>query len=81
MLLKKETGGCTIAWHGQEYTWKDDGSVIEVPVPLAEELLSIRDAGFSEPGPEPVREPAPAATVTEPAPKAKAPVTEVKPAK
>lgn len=83
MRLSKETGGCTITWHGAEYAWETDGSVLDVPAALAGELLGIRGGGFSEAGPEPVTEPKPAAkaAVTEPAPAAKAPVTEVKPAK
>lgn len=81
MRLAKESGGTTITWKGGAYTWKADGAVIDVPPDLAQDLLSIRGAGFSEAGPEPVTEPAPAAEVTEPAPKAKAPVAEGKPAK
>lgn len=81
MRLAKESGGTTITWKGTAYTWKTDGAVIDVPPDLAQDLLSIRGAGFTEAGPEPVTEPAPAAEVTEPAAKAKAPVNEAKPAK
>lgn len=81
MRIAKETGGCSLTWAGKTYTWKTDGAVVDVPAAFGEELLSIRGAGFSEAGPEPVTEPAPKAAVTEPAPKAKAAVTEPKPAK
>lgn len=82
MRIAKETGGCTISYQGNAYTWKTDGAAIQVPVTLGEELLSIRGAGFSEAPAEAVTEPAPAkAAVTEPAPAAKAPVTEGKPGK
>jgi hypothetical protein len=45
--LEKESGGSTITWRGQEFTWPKDGSVTEVPYELACELLAIRDADFA----------------------------------
>jgi hypothetical protein len=78
MRLGKEAGGCTISYGGKHYTWAKDGAVIQVPRELADDLLSIRGAGYFEPQePEEVTEPAPAkAEVTEPAPKARGAVTE-----
>jgi hypothetical protein len=88
MRLGKETGGCSLSWGGKTYTWAKDGSVIQVPRELADDLLSIRGAGYFDPPaaeagpavviPPEVTEPAPPAkaAVTEPAPKGKAAVTE-----
>lgn len=82
MRLAKDSGGCSISWHGKTYTWKTDGAVIQVPDEFGSELLAIRGAGFTEvlpePEPTPVTEPAPPAkaAVTEPAPAPKAPAAE-----
>jgi hypothetical protein len=82
MRLAKETGGCSIIWHGKSYAWKTDGAVIQVPDEFGAELLAIRGADYSEvlpePEPTPVTEPAPVpkAAVTEPAPAPKAPAAE-----
>ena len=45
--IEKESGGSTLTWRGQEFTWPKDGSVAEVPYELACELLAIRDGGFT----------------------------------
>jgi len=83
MRLAKESGGTSLVHQGKTYTWKADGDIIQVPVALGQELLSIRGGGYSEARDEPVTEPAPPAraAVTEPAPAAKTAVTEGKPAK
>lgn len=44
MLLRKAQGNCSIGG----YIWENDGDVVDVPYWMAEELLSIKGAGFSE---------------------------------
>jgi hypothetical protein len=81
MLLRKATGGCTVAG----FTWDKDGAVVEVPAHVADELLAIRGGDFSaaDEDKKEVTEPAPRAkaAVTEPAPRQKAAATEGKPAR
>jgi hypothetical protein len=55
------------------YVWPEDGAVIPVPYHFALELLKIRDGGFSVVEPE---APAQDEEITEPAPPARAAVTE-----
>ena len=72
MWLKKDKGGSAILWHGTEYSWPEDGYVIEVPDNLAADLLAIPGGGYSraeapqpalkdEPKDEPAKEPPKAA--------------------
>lgn len=44
--VKKETGGCTLTYQGEEYEWKKDGDVVKVPVAWALELDAIHGGGF-----------------------------------
>lgn len=57
MLLRKDSGGSTVNWRGASYDWPEDGSVCDVPVEMAMELLAIHGGGYSE---VPAEEEAPA---------------------
>ena len=44
--LKKESGGSAFTWHDQEFEWKKDGDVVDVPYELALELLALPSGDF-----------------------------------
>jgi len=46
MLLRKETGGCSITYERAGYAWEKDGDITEVPYDLGVELLAISGGGF-----------------------------------
>jgi hypothetical protein len=75
MLLRKKTGGATVAG----VTWEHDGDVEEVPDDLARSLLGIRGGGYSVVTEDEAKAAAPAPKPA-PAPAAKAEPAPAKPA-
>jgi hypothetical protein len=66
--LKKQAGGTTIKWEGQDYHWPGGDPVCEVPQALGQALLGIHGGGYSEISAPPKPAPkAPAAKAAEPA--------------
>lgn len=61
--LRKRSGGSGLTWKHVQYLWEHDGSVTEVPAPLAAILLGIPDGDYSVEG-----EAAPARGVVDVAP-------------